>query len=174
MLRFNEGVSTFLELTFVAEKDTLLKEDLVRFCVNFRVTYLIIRDTLEIDFTAWVRLVTSIVNDLLLRFSFDIWRDYAAELYFLRLILMLRLFFSNLYLSFREFDDLEESSPALNEIDARDRFNCSLSRVSFEEDWTVCYRCRLLSVDLKMSLDWEFQICVALWVCWRNRWDARL
>ena len=72
MLRFDEGVSISLELTFVAEEDILLKEDLVRFCVNFRVTYLIIWDTLEIDFIAWVRLITSVVNDLLLRFSFDI------------------------------------------------------------------------------------------------------
>ena len=68
-------------------------------------------------------------------------------------MLMLRLFFSNPYSSFREFNDLEGSSLASNEIDTRDRFDCSFSRVSFEEDWTICYRCRLLNVDLKMSLD---------------------
>ena len=68
-------------------------------------------------------------------------------------MLMLRLFFSNLYSSFREFDDLEESSPASNEIDARDRFDYSLSRVSFEEDWTIYCRYRLFSVNLKISLN---------------------
>ena len=52
MLRFDEGVSTSLELTSAARVDALLKGDLVRFCVDFRVTGLVIRGTLGIDSTA--------------------------------------------------------------------------------------------------------------------------
>ena len=52
MLRFNEGVLTSLKLTFAARADAPPKGDLIRFYIDFRVTYLVIRDTLGIDFIA--------------------------------------------------------------------------------------------------------------------------
>ena len=155
MLRFNEGVSIFLKLTFATKVDSLSKEDLIRFYMDFRVTYLVIRGTLGIGFTAWVRLVTSVVNGLLLRFNCSIWRgSRAVGRYFLSFVLISRLICSDLCLWFRGFNGLEGSSPASNETEARERFDCSLPRASFEGDWTICYRCRLLSVDLGMSPDW--------------------
>ena len=49
MLRFDEGVSTFLGLTRAAEADAFPKGDIVRFCVDFRTTCLMLRGTLGID-----------------------------------------------------------------------------------------------------------------------------
>ena len=66
---------------------------------------------------------------------------------------MLRLFCSDPCSLFRGFDGLEGSSPASNETDARDRFDCPLPLASSEADWTVCCRCRLLSVGLEVSSD---------------------
>ena len=48
MLRFNKDVSIFYRLTFATKIDALSKGDLIRFYIDFRVTYLIIRGTLEI------------------------------------------------------------------------------------------------------------------------------
>ena len=52
MLRFDEGVSTSLGLTSAAGADPLPKGDLVRFCVDFRVTCLVKRGPLGIGSTA--------------------------------------------------------------------------------------------------------------------------
>ena len=48
MLRFDEGVSISLGLTSAAGADAFIKGDLVRFCVGFRTTCLMLRGTLGI------------------------------------------------------------------------------------------------------------------------------